>query len=97
MENFILTPNCRVVLDYLYKNDQTFVGKDLIELTGIKGIYSALNSLCNKGLVEKQEPVVRDYVGKDGKVSQYEYKTYRITDDGRYYVDSGKNNIIVSR
>ena len=94
MENFILTPNCRIVLDYLYRNDETFVGKDLIDLVNIKGIYPVLKSLCDKGLVSKQEPIVRDYVGKDGRKYQNEYKTYRITDSGRSYVDSGLNNII---
>lgn len=97
MEDFVLTPNCRLVLDYLYKNDKVFVGKDLIELVGIKGIYPVLSSLCDKGLVERMEPVKREYIGKDGNTYQNEYKTYHITDSGKYYVDSGKNNVIVTR
>ncbi len=94
MENFILTPNCRIVLDYMYKNEQTFVGKDLIELVGIKGIYPVLRSLCDKGLIEKKEPIIRDFTSKDGKVCQNEYKTYHITDSGKSYVDSGLNKIV---
>jgi DNA-binding PadR family transcriptional regulator len=78
----------------MYRNEQTFVGKDLIELVGIKGIYPVLRSLCDKGLIEKKEPIIRDFISKDGKVCQNEYKTYHITDSGKSYVDSGLNKIV---
>lgn len=92
--NFILTPNCRTLLSFLYENEETFVGKDLIDLVGIKGIYPVLRSLCDKGLVAKQTPITRQFVGKDGKAVQNEYKTYRITDSGKSYVDNVLNKEI---
>ena len=73
--NFILTPNCRTLLSFLYKNEETFVGKDLIDLVGIKGIYPVLRSLCDKGLVAKQTPITREFVGKDGKVTGLKVST----------------------
>ena len=50
-EQIVLTDNGKVLLTYLQAHDQVHVGKDLIELTGIKGIYPVLNSLVRNGLV----------------------------------------------
>ena len=42
-----LTDNGKKVLSFMQSEDQTFVGKDMIEMTGINGIYPVLNSLIN--------------------------------------------------
>ncbi len=81
----ILTPHCGTVLSFFQHNDQTFVGKDLIELTGIKGVYPVLNSLVKKRLLQPAEPVMRPFTDKNGKVQIKEYKTYELTDRGREF------------
>ena len=42
----------------------------------------------------KQTPITREFIGKDGKAVQNEYKTYRITDIGKSYVDNVLNKEI---
>lgn len=81
-----LTDNGKVILAYLQAHDQTYVGKDLIELTGVKGVYSVLNSLMNKGLVQPKEPISREFVNNKGETQFKEYKTYQLTDYGRNFV-----------
>lgn len=95
MDGIILTDNGNKLLDYLQKNDRVFVGKDLIDLTGIKGIYPVLNSLIRNGLVKICEPEVRDFTNNNGKTFPKEYKTYSLTDKGRAYQILA--NIIVTR
>jgi DNA-binding PadR family transcriptional regulator len=86
MDNkIILTDNGKRVLAYLKENDKTFVGKDLGEDLGIKGIYPVLNSLIRNGLVEQGEPVTRDFTNNKGVTSPKDYKTYQLTDAGRAY------------
>jgi len=85
MEQIILTDNGKKVLAYMQEHDQIFVGKDLIELTGIKGIYPVLNSLYKNGLVTKEEPTTRNFVNNKGETQVKEYKTYVLTDKGRNY------------
>jgi len=80
-----LTDNGKIVLKYMQEHDETLVGKDMIELTGIKGIYPVLNSLVKHGLVEAAEPVVRDFTNIKGETQPKEYKTYRLTDAGRTF------------
>lgn len=80
-----LTDNGKKVLSFMQSKDQTFVGKDMIEMTGINGIYPVLNSLINKGLVEQDEPVVRPFTNNKGETKDKEYKTYRLTDAGRAF------------
>lgn len=87
MENVLILTDCaKIVLDYVQKNDEVFVGKDLIEKTNIKGIYPVLNSLKNKGIIEEVEPVVRDFTNSKGVTKPKEYKTYKLTDFGRNIV-----------
>lgn len=85
MEQIILTDNGKIVLKFMQKNDQIFVGKDMIDLTGIKGIYPVLNSLIRNGLVMQVEPVIRDFTNSKGETQPKEYKAYGLTDKGRNY------------
>ena len=80
-----LTDNGKIVLGYMQEHDSVLVGKDMIDLTGIKGIYPVLNSLVKKGLVMAGEPVVRDFTNNKGETSPKEYKTYMLTDAGRAF------------
>lgn len=80
-----LTDNGKRVLGFMQGRDETLVGKDMIEMTGIKGIYPVLNSLVKHGLVEAGEPVVRDFTNNKGETKPKEYKTYRLTDAGRAF------------
>jgi hypothetical protein len=95
MNDIILTDNGNKLLLFLQRNDQVFVGKDLIELTGIKGIYPVLNSLIKHGLVQQCDAAVRDFTNKNGKTFPKEYKTYSLTDKGRAYEILA--NIIVTK
>lgn len=83
--DIVLTDNGKRVLAYMQENDKVYVGKDLIELTGIKGIYPVLNSLVKHDLVEPSEPVVRDFTNSKGVTEPKEYKTYVLTDLGRNF------------
>ena len=80
-----LTDNGKRVLAFMQEHDEVLVGKDMIEMTGIKGIYPVLNSLINNGLVEPASPIVRDFTNNKGVTQPKEYKTYRLTDAGRAY------------
>jgi len=80
-----LTDNGKRVLGFMQGHDETLVGKDMIEMTGIKGIYPVLNSLVKHGLVEAGEPVVRPFTNNKGETKDKEYKTYRLTDAGRAF------------
>lgn len=84
-EVIILTDNGKKVLLFMQNDDKIFVGKDMIELTGVKGIYPVLESLKKKGLVTMGDPVKRDFVNSKGEVHLKEYKTYHLTDKGRNY------------
>lgn len=85
MNDIILTDHGKIVLAYMQKNDQVLVGKDMIEPTGVRGIYPVLNSLIRKGLVVQMEPVCRDFTNVKGITSLKEYKTYSLTDIGRAF------------
>lgn len=81
----ILTDNGKKLLSYMKAHDQVFVGKDLGDDAQVKGIYLVLNSLMRYELVEQAEPVVRDFTNKAGVTIQKAYKTYQLTDLGRYF------------
>lgn len=83
--DIILTDNGKKLLTYMQENDQVYVGKDLIELTGIKGIYPVLNSLVKHDLVVQSDPVTRDFTNNKGVTEPKEYKTYVLTDLGRNF------------
>ena len=85
MDNITLTDNGKRVLAFFKENDKVLVGKDLIELTGIKGIYPVLNSLKKHGLVAEADPVTRDFTNNKGETKPKEYKTYCLTDAGRAF------------
>lgn len=85
MDEIILTDNGKNVLGYMQEHDTVLVGKDLIDSTGIKGIYPVLNSLIKKGLVEQAEPLIRDFTNNKGETKPKEYKTYRLTEKGRMF------------
>lgn len=85
MDEIILTDNGKKLLAFMQKNDQILVGKDLIELTSIKGIYPVLNSLKVKGLVCEETPIIRDFTNAKGEIKPKEYKTYALTDKGRNF------------
>jgi hypothetical protein len=80
-----LTDNGMRVLAFMQEHDEVLVGKDMIDMTGIKGIYPVLNSLIKNGLVEQAEPIVRPFTNIKGETQDKEYKTYRLTDAGRAY------------
>lgn len=85
MESINLTDNGKIVLAYMQEHDEVLVGKDMIDLTGIKGIYPVLNSLIKKELVQFAEPIVRDFTNIKGETQPKEYKTYQLTDKGRAF------------
>ena len=85
MDEIILTDKCNLLLKYMQSHDEVLVGKDLIDFTGIKGIYPVLRSLVSKKLVEECEPVTRDFTNIKGETKPKEYKTYRLTDFGRKF------------
>ncbi len=85
MDDIILTDNGKRLLTYMKEHDQVLVGKDLIDLTGIKGIYPVLNSLKNKGLIVECDSIERDFTNSKGETKPKNYKTYRVTDFGRMY------------
>lgn len=86
MDQITLTDNGKRVLGFMQEHDEIMVGKDMIEMTGIKGIYPVLNSLIKKGLVEQAEPVIRDFTNNKGETKPKEYKTYVLTDAGRAFI-----------
>lgn len=83
---FNLTDNVKKALRFLQENDQEWLGSDLAEATGIKGIHPVMNSLVNKGLAAKGK-TVRPFTNKQGVTADKEYVTYMLTDDGRAYVN----------
>lgn len=84
-DKIILTDNGKKVLVFMQTHDSTLVGKDMIEMTGIKGIYPVLNSLIRHGLIESGEPVTRDFTNSKGDTKPKDYKTYRLTEFGRKF------------
>lgn len=85
-EQIVLTDNGKVLLTYLQSHDQVHVGKDLIELTGIKGIYPVLNSLVRNGLVEPCESITRAFTNSKNETKDKSYKTYQLTEKGRNFI-----------
>lgn len=85
MDEIILTDKGKLLLKYMQSHDEVLVGKDLIDFTGIKGIYPVLRSLISKKLVEECEPVTRNFTNIKGETKPKEYKTYRLTDFGRKF------------
>ena len=86
MDQIILTDNGKKVLKFMQNHDEVLVGKDMIEMTGVKGIYPVLNALVRHGLVENAELVTRDFVNNKGESKPKDYKTYRLTEAGRTFV-----------
>lgn len=86
MDQIILTDNGKKVLKFMQNHDEVLVGKDMIEMTGVKGIYPVLNSLVRHGLVENAELVTRDFVNNKGESKPKDYKTYRLTEAGRAFI-----------
>jgi hypothetical protein len=86
MNKIVLTDNGKRVLEFMQGRDEVLVGKDMIDMTGIKGIYPVLNSLIKNGLVDYAEPVVRDFTNNKGETKPKEYKTYCLTDAGRAFI-----------
>ena len=84
-DQIILTDNGKKVLVFMQDHDSVLVGKDMIELAGIRGIYPVLNSLVRHGLVENAEPVTRDFTNNKGETKPKDYKTYRLTEFGRKF------------
>ncbi len=84
-DKIILTDNGKVVLEYMQGHDELLVGKDIADATGIKGIYPVLNSLVNRKLVQKGDPITRNFTNIKGETKPKEYQTYLLTDFGRSY------------
>lgn len=85
MDKIVLTDNAKAVLNFMQGHDEVLVGKDMIDMTGIKGIYPVLNSLIKNQLVEQDDPVVRPFTNNKGETKPKEYKTYKLTEFGRNY------------
>lgn len=85
-DKIILTDNGKKVLKFMQAQDKTLVGKDMIEMTGIKGIYPVLNSLMKHGLIEAAESITRDFTNTKGETKPKDYKTYRLTEFGRTFL-----------
>ncbi len=85
MDEIKLTDNCKKALAFLQDNDQEWVGSDLAEASGIKGIHPVMNSLFKNGLVEKGS-AERPFTNKKGETAPKAYVTYRLTEKGRSYV-----------
>lgn len=84
MEKIILTDNGQKVLMFLQQNDHNivWVGKDIGDKLGLKGVYSTLESLIKNGLVEKCDMTIRPFVNSKGIEQMKAYQTYKITDFG---------------
>ena len=87
MDKIVLTDNAKAVLEFMQGHDEVLVGKDMIDMTGIKGIYPVLNSLIKHGLVEQAEPITRPFTNNKGETKPKEYKTYQLTEKGRNYYE----------
>ncbi len=86
-DRIILTDNGKKVLIYLQETHRLnsnldIVGKDIGEATNIKGVYSVLESLVRRNLVEKGQPVERLFTNNKGETKPKMYQTYRITQFG---------------
>lgn len=84
-DQIILTDNGKRILEFMQVHDETFVGKDMVNMTGIKGVYGVLESLVRKGLVEKADPLTRDFTNNKGITKPKEYITYQLTPFGRNF------------
>ena len=87
MDKIVLTDNAKAVLEFMQAHDEVLVGKDMIDMTGIKGIYPVLKKKKKKGLVEQADPVMRDFTNNKGETKPKEYKTYKLTELGRNYYE----------
>ena len=82
MDEIILTDKGKLLLKYMQSHDNIHVGKDLIDLTGIKGIYPVLRSLVSKKLLEECELVTRDFTNIKEEKKHKDYKNNRLTKFG---------------
>lgn len=80
-----LTDNCKTVLCFLQDNDSEWVGSDLSQACGVKGIHPVCNSLIKRGLVQKGS-VEREFENKKGQKGIKAYVTYSLTDIGRDFI-----------
>lgn len=84
-QQIILTDNGKKVLRYMQNHDETLVGKDMVNTTGVSGVYAVLYSLIRKGLVENADPITRDFTNNKGITKPKDYQTYRLTTFGRNF------------
>ena len=85
-EKIILTDHGKKVLTFMQSHTDLTVGKDIGAATGVGGIYAVLNSLINRGLVQKGEPISRDFTNAKGETQLKEYQTYLLTEKGADYI-----------
>ncbi len=81
----ILTDNGKKILRYMQKNDKVFLGKDLAEILDIKGSGQSFSALIRRGLLDKDEPVIKTVEDRNGVLRTREYTTYVLTDMGRNF------------
>jgi hypothetical protein len=82
-----LTENTLAALRFLQGHDQEWVGADLADGSGIKGIHPVMNALVKRGLVTKGS-VVRPFTNKKtGITADKEYVTYALTAAGRSFAE----------
>lgn len=85
MNEIILTDNAKTILAFMQANDKVHIGKELGELTQVKGIYLVLNSLIRRELVVSAESIEQIFVNNKGVQTMKEYKTYKLTQKGKEF------------
>ena len=80
-----LTDNCIKALSFLQQHEGEWVGSDLADAAGIKGIHPVMNSLVIRKLAAKGA-VVREFTNSKGITMPKEYVTYYLTDAGKNYI-----------
>ena len=81
----ILTDNGKKILRYMQQNDKIFLGKDLAEILDIKGSGQSFGALIRRGLLDKDEPIIKKVEDRNGVLRTREYTTYVLTDMGRNF------------
>lgn len=81
----LLTDNGIRMIQFLQSHDKVWVGKELGEALGIKGVYSVINSLTSNSLVEYVGTIDREFINNKGIKLIKSYKAYQLTNQGRLF------------
>lgn len=80
-----LTDNSKMALGFLQEHDEEWIGSDLAEACGVRGIHPVMNSLFRRSLVVKGT-AVRPFTNKAGVTADKQYVTYALSDAGRDFI-----------